>query len=116
MIHMIQRTLERIQLAATWFHWRVSLIMMCTTWLVLYQILTWHETRTRERQLDLHLAHVGAPPIMIITPAPVDAATRLAPALTHLDFADPAEYFQYVDARAGEVKWNHHMMQVIRTR
>ena len=101
MIHMIQRTLQHVQLIITRFHWRVMLSVTCTTWLVMYQITTWHEQRVRAQAFEQQIAHSGVPPIQVLRPGPVNAAVVQAPpVMDPTCFSSPHEYFEYWNTRA----------------
>ena len=101
MIHMMQRTLDRIQLIITRFHWRVMLLVTCTMWLVMYQIVTWHEQRVRAQAFEQQIARAGVPPIQVLRPGPVNAVvTQAPPVMDPSSFSSPHEYFEYWNTRA----------------
>ena len=111
-IHMINRHTTRTLDTFTRFSWRFWLVCCCTTWLVTYQITTWYE-HVRARAFEQRVTSSGLPPIQLINPAPADTPTRLLPALNHLEFTGPSEYFRYLDTRAQH---KHQTLKPNRTR
>lgn len=103
---MINRHTTRTLDTFTRFSWRFWIVIGCTTWLCMYQMLQWHAAvRARDKHAQ-QIMQSGMPPILLIYPAPADAPTRVAPACSHVEFAGPTEYFRYMDTRMRDRSQN----------